>query len=629
MLRRSVLGLLLLALVVGLYASADLEHPRVLDRSMLRDVSKDTIATDVVIYRLNYEDTLEGEGVGAEVWTLGPTQTRHIAVDATGNNVCAMYMPEDQDEHYPEVWYFYSEDGGATWNGPVVIVPPSISARGYACLDMDSWNAPYVGFVNRPTDGSGIWVYYSFATVFDGSDFSAPAKMTPDTSGGYMPGLQVVGDGANQALLMYSVWGPEGVIARYSTDYGTSWLPDPFNVLLEVDGENFYDVNQPAVAGTDDGYMCAIICAAPDTNWPSLYPSVYPYATFPYFVESTDYGQTWSTPEPIFNDGAGNPVRPEGGTGGTWWSTAGTMGILSDGTPVFAVVMEATYDTAWNAENCRTIDTTVTTVDSAGIVSVDTTIDTLDYVGDYVFTGIRNADGTWSTQIVNPIVFERTYDADTTVEVDTTTGDTITTINEYYYGMPGYGAAWYVSLATDDNGNAVVYWIDGPYQWWYGDWCTICYATYMGGTWSSPAVLKEACATKIHTAEKAVDGDAYILYSDGAYAYFLKHQDVLVGIETARANRVANVELVSFPNPVRSSATISFTIPSASNVELKVYDASGRCVRTLVDGNLSAGAHTVTWDARDDMGKPVANGVYFYRLATGSASASGKMVVVR
>jgi hypothetical protein len=84
------------------------------------------------------------------------------------------------------------------------------------------------------------------------------------------------------------------------------------------------------------------------------------------------------------------------------------------------------------------------------------------------------------------------------------------------------------------------------------------------------------------------------------------------------------------PNPVRSGATsIQFGLPSRSNVSLKLYDAAGRLVRTLFDGERDAGTFSVDWNGLDDRGHEVANGVYFYMLSTDEASAVRKLSLVR
>jgi hypothetical protein len=83
------------------------------------------------------------------------------------------------------------------------------------------------------------------------------------------------------------------------------------------------------------------------------------------------------------------------------------------------------------------------------------------------------------------------------------------------------------------------------------------------------------------------------------------------------------------PNPFRSHTQISYALPNAGNVSLRVYDVTGRTVRTLASGHQKAGSYTVSWDARDSRGKQVPYGVYFYRLDTPGFRAVKKAVVAR
>jgi subtilisin family serine protease len=83
----------------------------------------------------------------------------------------------------------------------------------------------------------------------------------------------------------------------------------------------------------------------------------------------------------------------------------------------------------------------------------------------------------------------------------------------------------------------------------------------------------------------------------------------------------------SMPNPFRQQTTVGFTIPKSGITELKIYDVSGRAVRTLQSGWLPAGAHRAIWDRSTDRGRMTAAGVYFYRLSNGGETLS-RMVVV-
>ena len=83
------------------------------------------------------------------------------------------------------------------------------------------------------------------------------------------------------------------------------------------------------------------------------------------------------------------------------------------------------------------------------------------------------------------------------------------------------------------------------------------------------------------------------------------------------------------PNPFNPATTIRFSLAESGNARLAVYDISGRIVRTLVVGQLSAGEHDVVWDGADAAGRPVASGVYVYRLMTPSGALVRCMTLVR
>jgi hypothetical protein len=77
----------------------------------------------------------------------------------------------------------------------------------------------------------------------------------------------------------------------------------------------------------------------------------------------------------------------------------------------------------------------------------------------------------------------------------------------------------------------------------------------------------------------------------------------------------------SIPNPFRISTRIAFSLDGpCSTVRLDIYDARGRRVTTLIDEEMPAGPHAATWDGTDALGRPVADGVYFYRLCCNGSS---------
>jgi hypothetical protein len=111
---------------------------------------------------------------------------------------------------------------------------------------------------------------------------------------------------------------------------------------------------------------------------------------------------------------------------------------------------------------------------------------------------------------------------------------------------------------------------------------------------------------------------------------------LIVGSEKFIQQEISNLipesfELVqNFPNPFNNSTSISIKLPYESLLRLDVYDQLGKQIKTLVDARYPSGVHTVRWDATDNQAKPVASGVYFYRLMSdGKLLQTKKMIMIK
>lgn len=88
--------------------------------------------------------------------------------------------------------------------------------------------------------------------------------------------------------------------------------------------------------------------------------------------------------------------------------------------------------------------------------------------------------------------------------------------------------------------------------------------------------------------------------------------------------------LVSYPNPFNPRTTISFDLGQRSTVSLRVFDATGRVVRTLLEQRgLTEGEHEITWDGCSREGRALPSGTYIYRLESNGQVALGRMTLVR
>ena len=84
-----------------------------------------------------------------------------------------------------------------------------------------------------------------------------------------------------------------------------------------------------------------------------------------------------------------------------------------------------------------------------------------------------------------------------------------------------------------------------------------------------------------------------------------------------------------YPNPFNPSTLIRYSLPRTTRIRLAVYDLRGQLAATLVDGVQNAGHHSYLWKAVDTEGRPLASGIYFYRLQAGSYEKSYRMLLVR
>jgi hypothetical protein len=132
-------------------------------------------------------------------------------------------------------------------------------------------------------------------------------------------------------------------------------------------------------------------------------------------------------------------------------------------------------------------------------------------------------------------------------------------------------------------------------------------------------------STFSHVDETAVAGKSYrymlgVVDNDGEFV----SQIQLVTMPAATTRLEQNS-----PNPFNPQTTISFTLAQRALVQLSIYDVNGAHVRTLVNEDRAAGTYQMRWNGRDESGRAVASGVYFYRLDAGKFSQTKKMVMLK
>lgn len=85
----------------------------------------------------------------------------------------------------------------------------------------------------------------------------------------------------------------------------------------------------------------------------------------------------------------------------------------------------------------------------------------------------------------------------------------------------------------------------------------------------------------------------------------------------------------NYPNPFNPQTTISYELPEPSRVSVVIYNMTGQVIRTLIDQEMGAGFHSTVWNGKDNLGKEVASGAYFYQMKTGSFTEVKKLTLLR
>jgi hypothetical protein len=85
----------------------------------------------------------------------------------------------------------------------------------------------------------------------------------------------------------------------------------------------------------------------------------------------------------------------------------------------------------------------------------------------------------------------------------------------------------------------------------------------------------------------------------------------------------------NYPNPFNPATVIEYALPKSSDVKIKIYNILGQEVRNLVNERQEAGYKIIGWDGKDDQGREISSGIYFYRIVAGNFVKAKKMVLLK
>jgi hypothetical protein len=85
----------------------------------------------------------------------------------------------------------------------------------------------------------------------------------------------------------------------------------------------------------------------------------------------------------------------------------------------------------------------------------------------------------------------------------------------------------------------------------------------------------------------------------------------------------------AIPNPAKDGASFRVGLPRDAKIDVVMFDTRGRKIRTLWNGTMTSGEHSIAWDGRDESGRQAASGSYFYRLRVEGRTLTGRLIVAR
>jgi hypothetical protein len=146
-----------------------------------------------------------------------------------------------------------------------------------------------------------------------------------------------------------------------------------------------------------------------------------------------------------------------------------------------------------------------------------------------------------------------------------------------------------------------------------------------GGAASSANYVLKAAAGQSVTGESE---NASHIEQAGFYTY---SKLPLVGIQNHDVQMIPKVFSLSqpWPNPVARNLSLKYGVPRTSRVRIKVYDTSGRVVRSLVNDDVKPGFHTLKWQGETEQGRQLAQGIYFVRMLAPDFQATRKLVFLK
>jgi len=188
------------------------------------------------------------------------------------------------------------------------------------------------------------------------------------------------------------------------------------------------------------------------------------------------------------------------------------------------------------------------------------------------------------------------------------------------------GTTWSSVTATGLAGASCCKWVQNSNTCYMGGNTGVAVAisksTNGGLNWTSQTTSNLSGITHMDVIRIGTVVYGYAVCTDGTV---LRLVETVTGVEDPTSTVPSNYSLEqNYPNPFNPSTTIKFSLPNSSEVSLRVYDALGNEVMSLVNGFKNAGSHSVEMNASS-----LSSGIYFYKLQAGDFVATKKLTLIK
>ena len=142
-----------------------------------------------------------------------------------------------------------------------------------------------------------------------------------------------------------------------------------------------------------------------------------------------------------------------------------------------------------------------------------------------------------------------------------------------------------------------------------------------GTDWEGTFTPNENGIYNVRVSASDIDGNTGVDYYEFEYTGVIVDDNAIIN---------NNFTLSNYPNPFNPTTTISFSVTQTSSfVTLEINNIKGQKVKTLVNEKMDAGTHHVMWDGKNENGKSVTSGIYFYKLKTQTITETRKMLLLK